>query len=409
MSGQEKTPMDAESRKVRGRQLLLFSGIAAAILIAFAAWFSAGGGEAPPPRGGVHAELAGAGSAEAVWVRRSESRIGQVEARLREVETKNRRSEEENARLRARLAKGAADGRMVIDRQAAAIDELRRKLETRPVAPVRAKRPAARVKGNRTPPGGKASSANPPMIQEFHIETGGERTNNPASGPRPLSSWLPAGAYAEAVVLAGVDASAGVSSQGDPRPVLLRLTGMARSAAAEGKAMEADVEGCTLTGAAYGDLSSEKVYVRLQTMTCAGPDPGTVIETNVSGFVAGGGKAGVRGPVVSREGALVEKAFLAGLVSGAGETAANVLQAPAGASGDENAASLGDLGRAGLGAGAGSAGRRVADYLIRRAEQYQPVIQLQTGTRVTVVFIEGTRIDGQHEKKKTDRKRRRNG
>ena len=292
MSGQEKTPMDPESRKIRSRQLLLFSGIAAVLLIAFAAWFSAGGGEAPPPRGGVRAELAGAGSAEAVWVRRSESRIGQVEARLREVETKNKRSEEENARLRARLAKGAADGRMVIDRQAAAIDELRKKLETRPVAPVPAKKPGPRAGDKGAPSGGKASSANPPMIREFHTGTGVEGANAPGAGPRPLSSWLPAGAYAEAVVLAGVDASAGVSSQGDPRPVLLRLTGRARSAAAEGKAMEADVEGCTLTGAAYGDLSSEKVYVRLQTMTCAGPEPGTVIETSVSGFVAGGGKAG---------------------------------------------------------------------------------------------------------------------
>ena len=402
--------MDPESRKIRSRQMLLFSGIAAAILLAFAAWFSAGGGEAPPPRGGVRAELAGAGSAEAVWVRRSESRIGQMEARLREVETKNKRSEEENARLRARLAEGAADGRMVIDRQAAAIDELRKKLETRPVAPLGAKRPAPRAKGDRDPSGGRASSPNPPMIREFHTETGDERTNTPGSGPRPLSSWLPAGAYAEAVVLAGVDASAGVSSQGDPRPVLLRLTGRARSAASEGKAMEADVAGCTLTGAAYGDLSSEKVYVRLRTMTCAGPEPGTVIETSVSGFVAGGGKAGVRGPVVSREGVLVEKAFLAGLVSGVGETAANVLQAPAGAAGAENAANLGDLGRAGIGAGAGSAGRRVADYLIRRAEQYQPVIQLQTGTRVTVVFIEGTRLDGREEKKKkTNNNPRRNG
>ena len=402
--------MDPESRKIRGQQLLLFSGIAAAALIAFAAWFSAGGGEAPPTRGGVRAELAGAGSAEAVWVRRSEARIGQMEARLREMETKSRRSEEENARLRARLAKGAADGRMVIDRQAAAIDELRKKLETRTVAPVRAKRPAPGAKGYRAPPGARASSVNAPMIREF------EKTPNPAGGnasgpgPRPVSSWLPAGAYAEAVVLAGVDASAGVASQGDPRPVLLRLTGRARSAAAEGEAMEADVAGCTLTGAAYGDLSSEKVYVRLRTMTCAGPEPGTVIETEVSGFVAGGGKAGVRGPVVSREGALVEKAFLAGLVSGVGETAANVLQAPAGTAGSENAASLSDLGRAGLGAGAGSASRRVADYLIRRAEQYQPVIQLQTGTRVTVVFIEGARLDGQkEEKKKTNNNPRRNG
>ncbi len=79
------------------------------------------------------------------------------------------------------------------------------------------------------------------------------------------------------------------------------------------------------------------------------------------------------------------------LFSGVGETAANLLQAPARTTSDGavNVSSLAALGQAGLGAGAGSAGRRVADYLIRRAEQYQPVIQLQTGTRVTVVFIEG--------------------
>ena len=92
MSGQDKTPMDPESRRVRGRQLLLFSGLAAALLIAFAVWFSAGGGGAPPPRSGIRAELAGSKSAEAVWVRRSEARIGQLEMRLREMETKGRRS-----------------------------------------------------------------------------------------------------------------------------------------------------------------------------------------------------------------------------------------------------------------------------------------------------------------------------
>ena len=417
MSGQNKTPMDPESRRIRGRQLLLFSGIAAALLIAFAVWFSGGDGGAPPPRSGVRAELAGSRSAEAVWLRRSEARIGGLETRLREMETKSRRSGEENARLKQRLTRDAEDGRLVIDRQAAVIEEMRRRLETRPAAQAPGSRtPGAPgvsgVKGKRTTPGGKAPAPMAPMIQEFE-KVPNPADEDPAPGPRPIGSWLPAGAYAEAVVLAGVDASVGVSSQGDPRPVLLRLTGKAKSAAADGEALEADVAGCTLTGAAYGDLSSEKIYVRLQTMTCAGPDPETVIETKVAGFVAGGGKAGVRGPVVSREGALVEKAFLAGLVSGAGETAANLLQVTAGTAGAESATSaagLRDLGRAGLGGGAASAGRRVADYLIRRAEQYQPVIQLQTGTRVTVVFIEGARIDGREEKKKkTGDKQRRNG
>ena len=409
MSDKEKTRVDPESRKNRNRQLLLFSVLVAAGLFALALWLSAGGGGAPPPpMSGVRVELAGAGSAEEVWVRRSESRIGQMEARLQDLETKNKRIDAENVRLHKRLVKDAADGRLVIDRQAAAIDRLRRKLEARPIAPHQAKRPARGVGMKRPATSGRNATATPgaaaPMILEF------EKPSEPAGGDaaagvRPLSWWLPAGAYAEAVVLAGVDASVGVSSQGDPRPVLLRLTGKARSAAAEGKAMEADVTGCTLTGAAYGDLSSEKVYVRLRTMTCSGPAPGTVIETRVSGFVAGGGKAGVRGPVVSREGALVEKAFLAGLVSGAGETAAGMLRVPAGTEGAERTADFGDLGRAGLGAGAGSAGRKVADYLIRRAEQYQPVIQLQTGTRVTAVFIEGARLDGQDDAKTTNNRR----
>ena len=327
-----------------------------------------------------------------------------MHSNITDLETKNRRIDDENARLRDRLVKDAADGRLVIDRQAAAIDRLRRKLDARVSVPLEPKRPARGAAMNRPATSGRNATATPgaaaPMILEFEKPSKG----GSAAGARPLSWWLPAGAYAEAVVLAGVDASVGVSSQGDPRPVLLRLTGRARSAAADGVALEADVEGCTLTGAAYGDLSSEKVYVRLRTMTCSGPGPGTVIETGVSGFVAGGGKAGVRGPVVSREGALVEKAFLAGLVSGAGETAAGMLRVPAGAEGTERP-DLGDLGRAGLGAGAGSAGRKVADYLIRRAEQYQPVIQLQTGTRVTVVFIEGARLDGQDEAKVANNRR----
>ena len=202
------------------------------------------------------------------------------------------------------------------------------------------------------------------------------------------------------MVLAGVDASAGVSSQGDPRPVLLRLTGPAWTAAPSSgarTALSADIDGCTVTGAAHGDLSSEKVYVRLRTLTCTGSKAGTVIETDVAGFVAGSGKTGVRGPVVSREGALVEKAFLAGLVSGVGQGVSQAFQPQAVATGGAAAVantSLSDIGRAGLGAGAQTAGQKVADYMIRRAEQYQPVIQLRAGTRVTVVFLEGARLDG---------------
>ena len=402
-----------EAGAVRRRQLLLFSVVAAVVLVAVAAWLGMGGGKAPAPRSGIEAEIAGPDAAEKVWTRRSEARLGQIETNLRQMQQEARTLRADNDRLRAKLERDAADARTVIDRQAAVIDEMKRRMQP-PAQPGNAQGNNPWFRGQQaTPKGGQPHSAAPArgrMIETFELK--GEPQSSaadPRSGPelvadavaKPVSAWLPAGAHAEAVVLAGVDASAGVSSQGDPRPVLLRITGPAWTAApsgsGDGTALQVDVDGCTVTGAAHGDLSSEKVYVRFRTMTCAGPEPGTVVETEVAGFVAGSGKTGVRGPVVSREGALVEKAFLAGMVSGIGQGVAQAFQPQAVATGTGATvanSTLSDIGRAGLGAGASSAGQKVADYMIRRAEQYQPVIQLQAGTKVTLVFLEGARIDG---------------
>ena len=405
-----RDPADADA--VRRRQLLLFSVVAAVLLVGLAAWLGMGGGGERAPRGGIEAEIAGPDAAEKVWTRRSEARLGGIETQIRELRQEARTLRADNERLRARLEADAADARTVIDRQAAVIDELRRGLPAQ-TGNGQGAAPGSgeyfRAQGNAPAAGGQPQPAAPlpgRMIETFELEGDPQSSvHDPRSGPelvadavaKPVSVWLPAGAHAQAVVLAGVDASAGVSSQGDPRPVLMRITGPAWTAAEDGAAMQVDVDGCTVTGAAHGDLSSEKVYVRFRTMTCAGPAPGTVIETDVAGFVAGSGKTGVRGPVVSREGALVEKAFLAGVVSGLGQGVSQAFQPQAVATGTGAAVAntgLGDIGRAGLGAGAGTAGQKVADYMIRRAEQYQPVIQLQAGTRVTLVFLEGARIDG---------------
>ena len=416
-AGRNADPAATDPAAVRRRQLLLFSVVAAAALVAVALWMGAGGGKAPSAPGGIEAGIVEPDMAEKVWTRRSEARLGGLETRLNAVAREARTVRDENAQLRARLEKDATDARSVIDRQAAMIADLERRLQATGAPGSAPSVPRAgqgndgyfRVPGA-TPPSGNGGRTQPAppvsMIETFELE-GAPRSSaaDARTGPelvadavaKPVGAWLPAGAHAPAIVLAGVDASAGISSQGDPRPVLLRITGPAWTAAEDGVALAVDIDGCTVTGAAHGDLSSEKVYVRFRTMTCAGPRPGTVVETPVAGFVAGSGKTGVRGPVVSREGALVEKAFLAGVVSGVGQGAAQAFQPQAVATGGGAAVAntgLGDIGRAGLGAGASSAGQKVADYMIRRAEQYQSVIQLQAGTKVTLVFLEGARIDG---------------
>ena len=384
--------IDGDSRKARNRQLVLFSAIAAALLVAFALWMGAGGGKAPAPGAHIDAELAGPGTAEDSWTRRSEGRLGLIETRLRDMETRARQLTAENERLRTELKDNDRNARDVIDKYKAALDETLVPAAQRGQAQGPAGTPAP--EGDLFAPAGTPrqsapGAANVPggtpgarLIESFTLdgavpESPGLLGDDPgALDAKPLSLWLPAGSHAEAVVLAGVDASAGISSQGDPRPVLLRLTGPAWTAAPGadgGTALSVDIAGCTVTGAAHGDLSSEKVYVRLRTMTCAAPasgaavGPGSVVETEVAGFVAGSGKTGVRGPVVSREGALIEKAFLAGLVSGVGQGVSGAFQPQAVATGGAAAVAntgLGDIGRARPRRGCGerrAEGRRLHD------------------------------------------------
>ncbi len=205
--------------------------------------------------------------------------------------------------------------------------------------------------------------------------------------------YLPANSYATATVIVGVDAKAGVQSQADPLPVLLRLTGAARSVADGGKLLTTKVQGCLVNGAAVGDLSSEKVYIKLQKMTCPQPG-GRYAVSEVNGYVAFGGKAGVRGRVVSREGTLVTQAFIAGALGGFGRGfSANTNSVFSGTNiatdGKRSKLGTGDILSGGIGEGVTTAADSVSKYLIERAEQYQPVIEMPTGISVNVVFLDG--------------------
>ena len=208
--------------------------------------------------------------------------------------------------------------------------------------------------------------------------------------------YLPPNSYARARVIVGVDASAGVASQTDPLPVVLRITGPARSVLQNGRVLTTRLEGCVINGAARGDLSSEKVYVKLARMTCDQPG-GRVAVSEVKGFISFAGKSGVRGRVVSREGNLVTQALLAGIVGGFGRgfsANANSVFSSTRTNPDGSKAKLsaGDILGGGLGQGAADAADTVSKYLIERAEQYQPVVEMPTGIEVEVVFLDGVYV-----------------
>jgi conjugal transfer pilus assembly protein TraB len=226
----------------------------------------------------------------------------------------------------------------------------------------------------------------------------GVRPDAPPTVIEASPDYLPPNSYATARVIVGVDASAGVNSQTDPLPVVLRITGPARSVINNGKLLTTRLEGCVVNGAARGDLSAEKVYVKLAKMTCDQPG-GRVAVSEVKGFISFAGKTGVRGKVVSREGSLVTQAFLAGVAGGFGRGfSANANAIFQGGTtvvnGERQQLSPGELATAGLGQGVAQSADMVGKYLIERAEQYQPVIEMPTGIEVEIVFLDGVYVRG---------------
>ncbi len=207
--------------------------------------------------------------------------------------------------------------------------------------------------------------------------------------------YVPPNAYAEAHVIMGVDMSTGVRLSADPKPVLLRITGPAYSVLEGGRRLDVDISGCLVNGAAHAELASERVYVRLQKITCDRGD-GEVAESQVEGYVGQLGKVGVRGRVVSREGDIVAKALTAGILGGFGRgLSRNTDQVFAAGTGGASTIigneqlSAGEIAAGGFGEGLATAADTVSEYLIERAEQYQPVIEMPTGIDVEVVFLSG--------------------
>lgn len=247
----------------------------------------------------------------------------------------------------------------------------------------------------------QAFQATPKTIQSFHLNL--EENKEGTGDFFKAEEYVPAGAYAKAKIISGVDASVGISSQSDPRPILLQVESPAFSSVYEGNTQKADITGCVITGAASGDLSSEKVYVKLVNMTCSKSED-LVYETAVRGYVAGQGKSGVRGNVISREGDFLAKSFFAGLVGGFGQGLSSRVAPPLSFSSGvtlQNGYSNEDVLKKGVGQGISSASDRLSNYLINRAEQYQPVVSIPSGIEVEVVFVEGFHLNGKRHRKQT--------
>lgn len=210
---------------------------------------------------------------------------------------------------------------------------------------------------------------------------------------RKVGEYIPANSYAQGKLLLGVDAGVGMSAEANPRQLLLRITGDAISAGFGSEYLKTNkLIGCQMSARAVGDISSEKVYLDGVLMTCA-KDSSTFMEIPVKAYITSMAKSGIRGEVISRDGDLVLKSFLSGLAGGFGSSASSLSQPQSIISSSGFAVSdqqkAKNLLQGSLGSGLSAGGDKLSEYFIKRAEQYQPVISVNEGVEVYVVFQEG--------------------
>jgi conjugal transfer pilus assembly protein TraB len=214
---------------------------------------------------------------------------------------------------------------------------------------------------------------------------------------KTVDNTIPAGAFAQGMLLGGVDASTSIQASGDPRPILLRLTHKGTLP----RRFHSDLEGCHALAAAYGDISSERVFMRLEKLSCVERKTGEVIDVAINGYVAGeDGRAGVRGLVVDRAGESMRQAMVGGFFSSVGkflgQAKAPVLFSPATGLSQTPQLDAADIFKQSAASGMGGALDKYADFYIKRAEQMQPVIQVAAGRQVDLVFTKGLNFADSH-------------
>ena len=248
--------------------------------------------------------------------------------------------------------------------------------------------PASPLQGVPTPP---------PELQKAQVPIriftplGGAAAGEPAAEPA-LFNWIPSGSFVPGVLISGLDAPTGTASSRNPHPVLIHLTETSRLPSLR----RMDIARCHVTGAGYGQLASERAYVRLERMACV-LRSGDVIDTEIKGYVAGeDGKTGIRGRLVSKQGKILSRGILAGFASGFGgavessNSAAGVVAGPTFTTVSRRNSR--DLVKTGVGGGAGEAGKLLAEYYLKLAEEVFPVIEIDAGRSVDVIITEGTEL-----------------
>ena len=194
-------------------------------------------------------------------------------------------------------------------------------------------------------------------------------------------TYTPSGSMIQGVLLTGLDAPTGQGAMKEPTPVLIRV----KKESILPNRYLADFRECMIIAAGHGDLATERAILRAENLSCIRTDR-SVIDVKLQGWVVGNdGKAGVRGRLVSKQGAVLARASLAGLADGIAQAFSGTTRGMMPGEDVDSAYIM----QSGAFGGASTAMDRIAKYYLDLADQMHPVVEIDAGREVTLVLVRG--------------------
>ena len=202
--------------------------------------------------------------------------------------------------------------------------------------------------------------------------------------------YLPPG-FMKARLLTGIDALASRDATNNPEPLIARV----QAPAVLPNDVKANLAGCFVIGNATGSLAKERVEVQLVSLSCVDFDERSVVDQQIKGFfVDADGKKGLSGKVVTRAGAALARAFIAGTITGIAGTVENTVgDVSTSALGSVRTLDAGDAAKAGIAGGLSRSSEKLTDFYLDLARQAGPIVEVGAAKDVVVVIQEGVSLE----------------
>jgi len=216
------------------------------------------------------------------------------------------------------------------------------------------------------------------------------------NGNKKTEIYIPAGSIMSGVLITGLDAPSSNQARRDPFPSVLRI----KHDTILPNRFRMDFRECFLISSGYGDMSSERAYMRAEMLSCVKTD-GTILETAIDGFAVGeDGKAGVRGRLVSRNGQVIANSLLAGFVAGISQAfvpqrvqSVNLTGSNGSTTQPFQYPSPEMIAGQGIPGGVRGSAQQIAMYYMDMARNIFPVIEIDAGRKVDFVMIRGAGLN----------------